>query len=275
MSISVEVNLLGDFANSSELKNNKGKIEDILNIVSIAMCENDKNNKMNLVHTIKETIKSRYSDYEKICTKTPVAGVGKNCDVGTVLFTDERIGKIIQAINNDNLYRRMCKFKYSVLNDNVNAEILRKVLYATRYVPIQNFIFPKSYPMVRYGFSGGDYNSFNTKGLYGLGCRIVSGKYQSNKFIDFDEFIKQYENYYTPHNQHFNETLNQSEDANIINRGKNMDLDIAYKMIKRLDKIQNMEEILDDLDLLLNYIKYFVLPLKTFEKSELINKQIE
>jgi hypothetical protein len=273
MPISVGVNLLGDFKNSDELKNNKGIIEDILNVITNAMCENDKNDKMNLIHTIRETIRSRYPDYYKICTKTPIAGIGQPCDNGTILFTDERIGKIIEQINNDNLYRRMCKFKYSVLNDKVNANILRKVLYATRYVPFQNFMFPSTYPIVNYGFFGGNSNNINPKGLYGLGCRIVNGEYQSNKFVDFDEFVKQYENYHTPHNN-YSDNSTYSEDANIENSGKNIDIDIAYKMIKRLDKIKKIEDALDDLEILLNYIKYFVLPLKTLEKSELIHKQI-
>ena len=64
-----------------------------------------------------------------------------------------------------------------------------------------------------------------------------------------------------------------SEDINILTRGKNENLDGAYKKILDLE-IKNINDLLDKLENSIDYIKYYVLPLKTLEKSEKVNARI-
>ena len=298
--LSVGVNLIGDFASSDEIKNNKSIIENIINLITSTICDAEKKDDIiPLISTIKNTIQSKFPDYNKLCVETPDPDPTKGCPANKILFTDKRILDIIEKIRNNTEYRRICKFKYSALNGYIEKEILRKVLYSLNRYPIQYYNFPYAYMAMP--FSGGRQIE---NGNYGLGTLNIDGKSNSIGFVDFDSFVDQYEKYHTPQNNKLhikscesingkikctaktyklnNEKLDskleldsesESEDYNVITNGKNKKLDKAYKALFNF-LITDVNGLLDKIDELLDHIKYYVLPLKTLEKAEKVNAKI-
>jgi hypothetical protein len=300
MSLYTSVNLIGDFATSPEIQKNKSLIEDIINTITTEICNSDKKNDMvPLISTIKSIIQQKFPNYDKICTKSPK--LDGSCD--EMVFTDQRINDIINKIRNNTEYRRICKFKYNVINNIITNSLIPKVLSQINYYPIQYFSFPQPFISYHNGYPiiiGGGNKKNN--GKYGLGTIKIGGKDESIKFVDFDDFIGQYEKYYTVQNKMFVKTCesingktkctskiydlnkpsnydddvesnSESEDVNVLTRGKNEKLDEAYKNIFDL-KMKNINDLLDRLENLIDYIKYYVLPLNTLEKSEKANAKI-
>lgn len=299
MALSVGVNLIGEFANSDEIKKNKSLIENILNIITSFICDKDKNDRLILIDAIKDEIKKHNHDIDKICTKTPKHD--GTCE--EIVFTDKRILDLIQKIKNNTEYRRICKFKYRSLNGNIDRQLLNRVIYSLKYYPYNYFTFPYgNFNLLNLkdpdGLYGG--NNENNLGKYGLGTHTIKGVRESIKFVDFDEFTEQYEQYYTVQNNVMQVTscvlqngkmdctlktyklknrnnadnvnnMSDSEEINVLTHGKQTKLDDAYLAINEISKIKKLDDIFDQIEKMLDVIKYYVLPLKTLKKSEQIN----
>lgn len=300
--LSVGVNLIGSYATSDEMKKNKSVIEDIINTITDFMCESDKSlSGPSTVLSIKNIISNRFPNYDKLCIQLKPDG---SCD--GILFTDAKISDIMDKIQNNSEYRRICKFKYKVFNGiiaNTNYRTLKKILYPLNYYPVQNFSFPYPYlPIIH--LNGGSKTLNVAKGQYNLGELDIDGEKIPIKFADFDSFIEQYEDYHTVQNnvmyvkscKNINGKVNckskiyklnqnndsdseselesESEKMNVLTHGKDTNLDNAYKALFNIKSANNAIELLNEIDKLLDYIKYYTLPIKTLKIAEQTNSKI-
>ena len=296
--LSVGVNLIGSYATSDEIKKNISTIENIINTISETMCNSDKSlSGPSTVLSIKNIIKDKFPNYDKLCTKQPNSDGSCN----DILFTDAKISEIMDKIQNNSDYRRICKFKYSVLNgiiEDATYQTLKKIIQPLNYYPLQQFSFPYPYPYMPIIHLNGGFKNLNvSNGKYGLGEININNDKIPIKFADFDSFIKQYQDYYTLKNNVMYvkscETINgitkctsktynnsntdsdsDSEDLNVVTHGRNKKLDEAYKALLNIKQINNVYELLDEIDKLLDHIKYYTLPLKTLEIAENTNSKI-
>lgn len=292
----------GSDATKAHMKQYVTQIEDIINIITTFMCDKDKSDNSYTNNEIIAEIKKKYSTFETFCVenKTP-------CPAGSEVFSDKRLKEIIDKIQNDNLYRRMCKFKKSVILGNINVPVAN-VIYSAKSIPLQlswMYGYPFWYNAVKKSLdfpekviAGGGPN--DSENPYQLGRKTnLLNQSVPNKYVDFEEFEHQYEDYHKLNNLigGNGHTINvkmckmdsnhkmkctsntfhledKSEEYNIETKGHNRELEQAYNALQRFKKIQSLEHALDEIDILLSLIKYYTLPLKSIECAEKINRTL-
>ena len=294
MSNNIKVNVTispGPKTDKDHIKTIKSSIEDIINIITSAICEKDKSQKYIDYEDIEQLIKNKYPEYLKLCVKASTDSDGK-CESGTDIFDRDNLIKIVDSIQNNSLYIKMCKFKKNALFQNISVP-LETISYYANILPLYLYK-SKNYPLIinnmysnplyshNYGLCGGNDNNDKISGKYNLGNKIcLNGTLESIKYIDFDEFIRQY-NDFNLYNSVENTNLricklnNDDIKCELFNFDKNNkqileDIKMAYYGIERLNKLDNLEIALIYTEFLLKYLKYFILPLNTLQISEKIN----
>ena len=139
----------------------------------------------------------------------------------------------------------------------------------------------------------------------GLGIYVDSNnKVKPIKYIDFDDFIDGYEEYHQKNNvgninikvcklnnnshkmeckslnkkidnADFHDDSNSDSEYNINTHGINEEYEDAYKILQIFRASKTITDVLDNLDSMLQYLKYYVLPIKTLEKAKKIHKNIK
>lgn len=296
----------GPNTDKAHLQNHVKDIEDIINIITTFMCENDKQNKLFNEQSIIDKIKEKYPQFQTICIKPEIP-----CSEPNKVFNDTRLKEIINQVQKDDLYRRMCKFKRQVILGNyINRVPISDVIYSGNLMPLKltnMFGYPFWYNVVRsanlvdnnsYDIIGGGKRNAKYLNPYGLGRKVnLLNESESTKYIDFAEFEHQYEDYHKLN--HINETINvkvckidsnnrmncinkkinfddvvEKDEHNVKVKGHNKELELAYKALQRLKRIHSLEHALDEIEIILTFIKYYTLPLKTIEKAEKINSNL-
>jgi len=108
------------------------------------------------------------------------------------------------------------------------------------------------------------------------------------KYLDFDDFENDYDDYHLNNNigkvnvkvckinfksnkidcNTYNDS--DSEEYNVNTHGLNKEYENAFKILKIFRNSESVDEVVDNLEYLLYYLKYYVLPIKTFEKAKKI-----
>jgi hypothetical protein len=290
MPLSTGVILEGSFKDKPEILKNKNIIEDIINIITNYICTRSKENRHIDIDLVIQEIKNKHPDYLQLCSESP--NPDKSCkSEDETVFNRKRIKEIIDNIEGNTLYRRMCKFKYNVLNGLVSVP-LSSVLYSLNYYPVNYYTFPSPYITSKtlMNIRNEQLNKMlvgGSKGEYGLGTNTINGQVKSNKFVDFDEFIMQYEDHYSDKNvinvksctyskQSGMKCIEkkipiQNSESDSESKHNIKEIDVAYKALKRLNRINKLDVALDEIEVLLDYLKYFTVPFKTLKKAEKIN----
>ena len=240
MSLKTNVNIkYNNDADKTHVENKfKNQIETIINIIINELCEIKKNGKTLKLNDIKDKIKVKYDDYESYCSKNDPSG----CKQENVIFNDKRIKDIINQLENNNSFLRRCKLKKQLILYN----------YSNVFLPT---IVPWNYI---YTQRGGVYKLIDDKNIkdleFGLGKRINAddNTVVPCKYVDFDDFLTQYKN----------------------SGNKPEEFENAYQVLKMLDKgLPSYDEATKVINLVLKFIKYYTLPLKTLKECDNISQK--
>ena len=252
------------FKSTVHLDGIKTKIEDIVNIIAKELCHNQSIG----VNGIELKIKDAYPEYRKLCT---VAGststLNPDCTIDDqIIFNQNRLQNIITQMKNNRDFVRMCKFKFGVISgsDLYRNIPLSNVIYSLSNYNLQRMpytishrmpgvpvIIPKYFALAPYNMHmfGGQLNKIKDGEI---GKLIDVDTIKSVKLVDFDEFEQEYK-------------MHPQQTSDVTN---------AYKLITTINQGQaNIIDILDEIEILLNALKYFVVPIKTYNKYILIKKR--
>jgi len=136
----------------------------------------------------------------------------------------------------------------------------------------------------------------------GLGVYVdLNNNMKPIKYVDFDDFIDGYEEYHLKNNigkinvkvcklnpkskkiecKQFSDKINLNDgdssdsEYNVNTHGVNKEYENAYKILKIFRNSNDIEELVDNLRYLVHHIKYYVLPIKTFEKAKIVHNKIK
>ena len=273
---------------NTNLKN----IETVINIIASKLCK-DKSSTFN-IDDIKKEITKEFKDasnnpltFEQICLSQPLTG--PNCNNGEILFTDDFIGKVAKKINENSKFRRICKFKKNVVYGRIDIDPWYIGPWGRLYVDGgYDVVRHRGLPLFRhrglpFALPGGGScdtvpNSYNKQVINHFieDDRYVLGHYMDeNKnmnpitYINFNEFLKNYEDYHKPNMDM------DTEEYSVNTNGINKKLEDAYYLTKILSESKNINDKLNELELLLDFLEFFIVPLKTLEKSNIVQKKMK
>ena len=169
-------------------------------------------------------------------------------------------------MKNDRDFVRMCKFKYGVISgSSLYTNIpLNSIIYSlsdyNNYRVLPNAVVMPNYinltPYSLHMF-GGD---INKKDHNEIGKLIDVGTVKSIKLVDFHEFEKEYE----------------SKNKNVNCPHISKDVANAYKLLRQIDTSDNdstIIDVIDEIETLLEVLKYCVVSIDTYKEYNLIKKQ--
>lgn len=240
----------------------KANVENIVNMIAKELCISVDIN----IDKLEDKIKEKYPDYKKLCS---VAGI---CNDDQIIFNRNRIKYIIEQLQKDRDFVRLCRFKYRVVHNIYNDVNLQNVIYGIdnnyniKMIPQTNifyqmpFIMPSYYSYdpakIYFGLFGGDLGEKYDETIIGKMLDIDTIK--DIKLIDFSAFQKEYEDR--------------------LKKGEYISQDIikVYQLISRLNKCLDdnytIIDIIDEMELLFKYYKLLVVPYKTYKQYKNLEK---
>ncbi len=280
--------------NDVHLKSIDKKIQDILNLILDRICSDENIDKNNII----TAIKAKYPDYEKLCSKPSKSADGKCDSDDEIIFNDVRLGSIINQIKENNIVRRICKFKRQVILGKITNVPLSTVMYIEPYNMNNYSLYTLGRsPIVYFNpyrnnnfnmiplFGGSDSKIlYNTINQYGLGDMFDdSNESKSIEYLNFDDFEKQY---FRDNKMNYSSNItikicaiNENKDMNCKtytkndSKGKNdSKYEEAYNNLQNFKKINSLNDALDEIDLILNNLEYYIVPYNTIKSIEKINK---
>jgi hypothetical protein len=259
-------NIVVTFKDKVHLNSVKNKLEDIVNVIAKELCENSLIN----VSQIEEKITKKYPEYRKYCT-TDVA----NCEDDKILFNATRIRRIIDQLKDDRDFKRLCAFKKNVVDGTDRKVPIGSVIYSANALPYSIQRIPIMRPSIRVGRMSvivPNYfpiTPYNMSMLGGAtedipdGCigKMIDGDSITNvKLVDFSEFEKQYKD------------MLKGTDSKYGTQHERITK--AYNTLQRLQRIDDTNltpaDMIDELELLANYLKMYIVPIDTYVKYEAI-----
>lgn len=284
--------------NDVHLKSIDKNIQDIINLILDKICSNDNIDKNNIIIAIK----TKYPDYDKLCSKPSKSADGKCDSDGEIIFNDTRLTSIINQIKDNSIVRRICKFKRQVILGKIMNVPLSSVMYIEPYNMNNYSLYTLGRTPVVY-FNPYRNNNFNmvplfggnsinkeinvlevpTINQYGIGDMFDdNNKSKSIEYLNFDDFEKQY---FKDNKMDYSSNItikicaiNENKDMNCKTYTKNDSNKIdskyeeAYNNLQNFKKINNLNDALDEIDLILNNLEYYIVPYDTIKSIKKINK---
>jgi hypothetical protein len=195
---------------------------------------------------------------------------GKTCNSGDAVFTDGRIDKILKNSKIKDVVR-VFKAKNRLINNTSDNSRYQRVYYSIS--PYDYLYYPyyiRVRPQDKYQ-RGGTYKLIKSDRNNGT---ILGSLYNKStketipiKYIDFDNFKEQYNDYYSP-----TKKIDAFNDLHVSTHGRHEEMDKAYKLLKVIENVKNINEGLNYIEHVLDYLEYYMFPLKTVETIKEIRR---